>query len=254
MPENKASTTTQADAPRQICLQDCEIDYALRRSSRRSIGFRIDDQGLRVTAPHRASQALIDSALQAKQGWILQKLEARRQQPPPSPRPIWEEGSRLPFLGREVRLQLVGPQPPLPFYCAQSACLALALSPTASPERVRTHLQQRLQEEAGPWLEARLQAQAARMGLQAQGFSLSSARGRWGSCSAAGRIRLNWRLIHLAPELADYVAVHELAHLREMNHGPRFWAIVAAFFPEHRQARKALREHGQRIMQLLEPA
>ena len=77
-------------------------------------------------------------------------------------------------------------------------------------------------------------------------LSLSSARTRWGCCSASG-IRLNWRLIHLPLDLVDYVVAHELAHLREMNHSARFWAEVARLCPDWRERRAALKKHGGEI-------
>lgn len=252
MPKEKSFAVSEAEVRHRICLQDQLVVYELRRSNRRSIGFRIDDQGLRITVPHRASQALIDSALHSKQRWILDKLEARRQRPSIPSAIEWKDGSRLLFMGQDVALTLVGVDIDLSFHCPQSARLFLNLSPSTSTERIKAHLQKCLQEEARSRLGSRLQAHAARMSLHPQGFSLSSARSRWGSCTAAGHVRLNWRLIHLAPELADYVMVHELAHLREMNHSPRFWALVAAYFPKHRQARKDLRERGQHVMHLFE--
>ncbi|MDR1462599.1 MAG: M48 family metallopeptidase, partial [Azoarcus sp.] len=71
---------------------------------------------------------------------------------------------------------------------------------------------------------------------------LSSARTRWGSCSLKTGIRLNWRLIHFDSSIIDYVIVHELAHLTEMNHSARFWAIVARYFPDYRGARDTLKK------------
>ncbi|HNB07544.1 MAG TPA: DUF45 domain-containing protein, partial [Thauera aminoaromatica] len=71
--------------------------------------------------------------------------------------------------------------------------------------------------------------------------SLSSAATRWGSCSTRSGIRLHWRLIHLEPALIDYVVAHEVAHLAEMNHSPRFWAVVERLYPDWRAARAALR-------------
>ena len=72
-------------------------------------------------------------------------------------------------------------------------------------------------------------------------WALSSARTRWGSCAADGSIRLNWRLMHFPVEIIDYVVAHELAHLREMNHGPRFWSAVGELFPDWKRAREWLR-------------
>jgi predicted metal-dependent hydrolase len=82
---------------------------------------------------------------------------------------------------------------------------------------------------------------AERLGVRMTRLSLSSAATRWGSASADGRIRLNWRLVHFATPVIDYVVTHELAHLREMNHSPAFWAVVRTALPGYEQARGALR-------------
>jgi len=74
-------------------------------------------------------------------------------------------------------------------------------------------------------------------------WSLTSARTRWGSCSPGGHVRLNWRLIHCPIPVIDYVIAHELAHLEELNHGPRFWARVEVLYPDWRRERKALRAY-----------
>ena len=69
---------------------------------------------------------------------------------------------------------------------------------------------------------------------------LSSARTQWGSCNQKGEIRLHWRLVQLPPAIADYVIAHEVAHLVELNHSPRFWALVESLFPGHAEARREL--------------
>ncbi|MEH6303933.1 DUF45 domain-containing protein, partial [Salmonella enterica subsp. enterica serovar London] len=72
------------------------------------------------------------------------------------------------------------------------------------------------------------------LGVRHSAYALSSAATRWGSCTADGKIRLNWRLVHFPLSLIDYVVAHELAHLKEMNHSPRFWDTVESIFPEFR--------------------
>ena len=72
-------------------------------------------------------------------------------------------------------------------------------------------------------------------------LALSAARTRWGSCSSKTGIRLNWRLLHFSPHVVDYVVAHELAHLREMNHSPRFWAVVAQLCPNFKTTRDELK-------------
>lgn len=93
--------------------------------------------------------------------------------------------------------------------------------------------------------EARLAFYAQQLRLAAPRFFLSGARSRWGSCNASGRIGLNWRLIQAPQFVIDYVVVHELAYLREMNHSRRFWSIVAEAFPRHAEARAHLDERGR---------
>ncbi|MEG1054671.1 MAG: M48 family metallopeptidase, partial [Janthinobacterium sp.] len=77
--------------------------------------------------------------------------------------------------------------------------------------------------------------------------SLSSAGTRWGSCTIERKIRLNWRLIHFSLPLIDYVVAHELSHLLEMNHSPRFWATVESIYPDYDGAKQALRKRSQEL-------
>ena len=93
------------------------------------------------------------------------------------------------------------------------------------------------------YAEARLALVAQDTGHRYQRVSVRLQRGRWGSCSSRSGIRLNWRLMHFALPNIDYVVAHELSHLREMNHGPQFWATVQSILPEFESARKALRDH-----------
>lgn len=85
---------------------------------------------------------------------------------------------------------------------------------------------------------------AAALGRRAGRLRLADPRGRWGSCSAAGDIMLSWRLILAPPEVLDYVAAHEVAHLAQMNHSPAFWAVVARLMPDYGPRRAWLRRHG----------
>ena len=84
--------------------------------------------------------------------------------------------------------------------------------------------------------------------LDTVSIRLSNARSRWGSCHASGRISLNWRLIHMPQHLIDYVVVHELAHLREMNHSPRFWAVVGSVIPDYTARRREMRRESHRYL------
>lgn len=106
-----------------------------------------------------------------------------------------------------------------------------------------------LKEAARTDFSARLSRWAGRMGVAPAKLSIRTQHARWGSCSSRGAISLN-ALLMLAPEaVRDYVIVHELAHLREMNHSPRFWAVVAAALPDYAQSRDWLKNNGHALLQ-----
>jgi predicted metal-dependent hydrolase len=98
-----------------------------------------------------------------------------------------------------------------------------------------------LRERARQLLPARLLELAARHGLAVSRVSIRNQKSRWGSCSRAAHICLNWRLILVPDFVRDYVMIHELMHLKRMDHSPRFWKLVAAAYPEYESARRWLR-------------
>jgi predicted metal-dependent hydrolase len=104
-----------------------------------------------------------------------------------------------------------------------------------------------LRARAIDWFRGRVEEYCHRLGLSMPEVRLSAARTRWGSCSSRSGIRLHWRLIHLEPALIDYVVAHEVAHLLEMNHSPRFWSVVERLFPGWQDARRRLRVQGGRL-------
>jgi predicted metal-dependent hydrolase len=108
------------------------------------------------------------------------------------------------------------------------------------------HVERALRKRARVELPARLVELAAALGVSASRVSVRNQRWRWGSCSRRGHICLNWRLVAMPSWVRDYVIVHELMHLKRLDHSPRFWKLVAAACPEHEQARAWLREHASR--------
>lgn len=227
-----------AESVRQLRIAGQPVSYRLRRSARRTIGLTIDHQGLRVAAPQRAPLTDIEALLRTHGRWVLDKLADWATRVPPA-RPAVVPGMSLSIAGQRVtvgieperrrgyRLDLVGQQLWVHGHPSFAEALRAALMALARED-----------------LAARLAVLAPRLGRPVPPWQLSSARTRWGSCSAHGRIRLNWRLILLPPELIDYVVAHELAHLIEMNHGPGFWSVVAGLCPDWRARRAELRRLG----------
>ena len=221
------------------------LDYRLLRSRRRSVGFLIDDDGLRVTAPQWLTMMDIESAISAKQAWIFKKINEQRERSVRRLRPPmeWRDGAKLPYLGSDVTLRIAFNSTVGARFDEDQRELHISLPGSATEQQLKDRVQGWLQGEAKRVFADRLAIYSEKLGVQFSSFALSSASTQWGSCTADGRIRLNWRLMHFALPNIDYVVAHELSHLREMNHGPQFWTTVQSVLPEFEIARKALRDH-----------
>ncbi|CAM5179661.1 YgjP-like metallopeptidase domain-containing protein OS=Castellaniella defragrans OX=75697 GN=HNR28_001782 PE=4 SV=1 [Castellaniella defragrans] len=232
-----------------LTLAGLPLGYALRRSRRKSIGLVVRDTGLLIQAPTWASQQQINETIAQKSHWIQEKLRKRaeRLELLALQASQWREGGRIPYLGVPIRLHLDGgqalryqgdPDAPTP-----GDRLSLPLPHDAAAERIQERAQGWLQQRARLEFESRLNHYLALAGQAINGWSLSSAQGRWGSCTSQRHIRLNWRLIHFDPPLIDYVVAHEVAHLRHMDHSPEFWREVDRLYPDFKQARDTLARH-----------
>jgi predicted metal-dependent hydrolase len=236
-------------------LADTVVAYAFNRGKRRTIGFVVGPDGLTVSAPKWVPLHEVDSAVKGKSRWILQKLqEARdRHERLESARIDWKDGATLPFLGEPVILVLDPRQersgaggvlhagteglPGVP-----RLTLYIGLPHSATPAQIRDAVQAWLMRQAKRIFTERLQHFAPLLRVQWRKLSLSSAGTRWGSASADGSIRLNWRLVHYRQSVIDYVVAHELSHLRVMDHSPRFWDTVASVMPDYAQRRNQLKD------------
>jgi predicted metal-dependent hydrolase len=226
--------------PRRIALSGHDVDYRLVRARRQSIGMQIDLSGLTVRAPRWVTIREIEEALSERADWVVRTLvEWRGRRRDVLPRE-WKSGARILYAGRELALAL---------YPARKKAISADLfhltvvHPSPQDERqVATFVGRWLKDEALRLLEPQVSAFASRVTSAPPPVKLSNARSEWGSCTHKGDIRLNWRLVQLPPELATYIVAHEVAHLIEMNHSPRFWALVETLFPGHAIARRALDE------------
>jgi len=238
-----ASVFRHPRGQRDIRFGEHIVAYELRRARRRSIGFAISADGLTVSAPRWVGIGDVEAALREKAPWILRKLHEQRERARrlSDARVDWRDGTTLPFLGRTVVVRLDAKASGA-VLDAGTGALHLGLPQGAAPAQIRDVVQSWLQRQARRVFDERCQLFAARLNVRMKRLSLSSAATRWGSASADGSIRLNWRLVHFALPVIDYVVTHELAHLREMNHSAAFWGVVRSVLPEYEQARGVLRD------------
>ena len=240
---------------REIHLHQHLVSYDLKRARRSSIGFVVGAEGLSVNAPRWVGIGDIEAALQEKAAWILRKLQeqqtrARRLQ---AAKVDWREGTTIPFLGEDVIIVLGARSTGAVLNSDAAAVqgqlagvprltLHVGLPDSAAPEQIRDAVQSWLQRQARRIFEERCRHFATQLEVRYTRLALSSAQTRWGSANADGSIRLNWRLVHFALPTIDYVVAHELAHLREMNHSPRFWDVVRSVLPDYERARGNLKD------------
>jgi len=214
---------------RQLQLEGGILSYHLVRAKRRTIALFVDGDGIEARAPRHAAIADIETFIREKERWIRRRLAEPRRRPL-----VWEAGTRLPWLGRTVSLMLRHGESGV--WLSEDR-LELGLADGAS---LRERALDWMRTQALEFFRGRVAELVRSRGLRVVAVGLSNAQTRWGSCGSNGRILLNWRLMMLPPHLIDYVAAHELAHLRELNHSPRFWGIVALLYPDFRAARREL--------------
>jgi predicted metal-dependent hydrolase len=248
-------------ANRESRLGDAMVAYEFRRSKRLTIGFSVGPDGLVVSAPKWVPLHQMESALLERADWIIKKLDETRERRAQleSARIEWRDGTQIPFLGEQVivvldprhafgnagaQLQVDANNDGMTLPGVPHKTLHVALPHSATPEQIRDAVQAWLMRQSKRIFTERMNHFAPLLGVQWRKLSLSSAGTRWGSASADGSIRLNWRLVHFKMSVIDYVVAHELSHLRVMDHSPRFWDTVRTVVPDYVALRSALKDQA----------
>ena len=225
---------------RAVLLEGRHIAYTLKRSAkRRSIGLRIDDRGLTVSMPLRAAESWLNEVLQDRASWVVDKLDGWQARAPAAL--CWMDGEIIPYLGDILTLR-VG-QFSRPVQCFGDE---LRVRDEGSAARIEQRVLAWYRQQALPLFAARAVHYAPMLDVKPESVKLTTAKTRWGSCTSSGAVRLNVQLIKLPHYLIDYVVVHELAHLREMNHSAAFWRVVASACPDYAKFRAELKAVGLR--------
>jgi len=231
IPPERASAP--AGALRFLVLAGAEVlRYRLVRRARAPLSVRVAAEGVRVCAAPRTPLGEIESFLREHAQWIARELAKG------TPRRFHgADGETLPVAGREVTVRV---RAGAPLVRLADERLEVSVPEPLQRDTVRAALvawfAARTRERIAPLVLAHAQV----FGRAPACVAVSHARCEWGSCAAGGRVRLAWRLAMLAEPLADYVAAHEAAHLVELNHSPRFWALVARRIPDWRERRAEL--------------
>ena len=235
---------------RKLRLGDADVPYALVRSRRRrsTVAFAIEDGAvLTVRAPQRTTVAEIEELARDHARWILRRLEEVRDIVPPRRR-SWVTGETIPYLGREVPLDVV------PVLGLAASCqlrggmmelyLPITMRQRDAGESAVDVLTKWYRARAADHFAERADAWAERLRVRYGRMIVTSPLQRWGSCDAHNNIRINWRVLLAPPRIVDYVIAHELCHVVHRNHGPRFWAKLERAMPDCVARRDELRRIG----------
>lgn len=218
-----------------------KVDQIIR-SKRRTLALIVKPDGsLVVRAPLRTSEKSIREFIETHTDWILRKQAEALASLPPAPRQ-YMPGETFPYLGEAYSLEIVRGQKK-PLVLAETFKLSESARGKAKLAFERWY---RLQ--AKQVLTERVLHYASQYGFQYKKIGITSARTRWGSCSADGSLNFSWRLILNSLELVDYVVVHELVHTVFHNHSKRFWKRVETILPDYKERRKRLHKNGQALM------
>jgi len=226
------------------------LSFEIRRSRRRkSVGITVDRGGqLVLHAPVGCPMEKLEEVARSRRLWVYSKLaekEALYQPPPPRE---YVSGEGFYYLGQSYRLLVFEPDPNEAFTPPLRFFQGRFMLRRDERLRGRDHFIGWYTVRARLWVSERLDGLARRVGVTPSGVTISDLGTRWGSCGASGAVNFHWRTIMLPADIAEYVVVHELAHLIEPRHSAAFWCCLERVIPEFAERKRWLAENGVRYV------
>ena len=215
--------------------------YTLIRSKRKTVALYVRNGGVEVRAPLKMPKREIDKFVASKEKWITDKLIKSKTQTNRRESFSLDYGSPVTYRGRHYYIEET---------CGNRAGFdgeRFYMPPNLMPEKIKAACVRVYRLLAKQYLTERTLAFAQKMSVSPADIKITAARTRWGSCSTKKNINFSWRLAMADDEVIDYVVVHELAHLKEMNHSKKFWAIVESMIPDYKKCKKQLKELQHRL-------
>ena len=233
----------------RVQFGDATIEYDVQRSGRRKKTVQITMAGGRVlvAAPSDTPHSKLEAIVRKRAPWILRQAPDAVLQ---VPRKRFVSGETLPYLGRNVRLVVEPadvPSPEVRFdHWSFRIAVPIGLDESKRYDEIWKAFVQWYRQRASHRLPRTVELWRKRIGWsETPGVLVRDQRQRWGSCAPDGTLRFNWRVAMVHPELAEYVVVHELAHLKISSHSAEYWTLISSLLPDAQQRRRRLREEGR---------
>jgi len=218
------------------------IEYVLTRSKRKTLALYIHDGTVEIRAPLKMPQRAIDEFVASKEKWIRSKLAVSKERMSQRESFSLTYGDTVTYRGNEYPI-IAGDSGRVGFNGE-----SFSVPPGMTPEQIKqacVHIYRMLAKRVLP---DKVYHYAKLMSVAPTAVKINNAKTRWGSCSQKKSINLSWRLIIAEDDVIDFIVVHELAHIKEMNHSERFWAIVQDILPNYNERNKKLRELQKRLI------
>lgn len=224
----------------------------IRSARRKTAAIKVDLDGVSVRVPQDLPAERIQKLIAGKVDWVEKKLDVAEQKR----RGIEAQAMQSATLGAGSPILLQGSRRRLELQSASEVSIAETSAQLRvqgpgdlirDPDQLRALIEQWLYARAVEELQLSINVYKQKVGVSPSQIQIKDYRARWGSCKPDGSIQLNWRLIHAPIYVMDYVVIHELCHLLEMNHSQRFWSEVERIDPQYRMKREWLKDNGWRL-------
>lgn len=236
-----------------IVVDDKKISYTLRKTRRKTIGISIDMKGeVRVSAPVGVSEKQICEAVQKKAGWIAKKVNEAIEMNSNVVLKEFVSGEKFSYLGKDYTLEVLEKDSGKAEVRMKDDSVFVYITRGYSGESRKQAVKEALikwyRQRFSEVVSQRMEKYSLQLQVAPRRVVIKDQKTRWGSCSQKGNINLNWRLIMAPLPVIDYVIVHELCHLKVMNHSKSFWKLVESILPDCHDNRRWLKTNGKRLM------
>ncbi|WP_313612453.1 M48 family metallopeptidase [Agrobacterium sp.] len=210
------------------------------RATRITLRIEPGGKGLKLTIPYGLHHREVDDFLERHQGWLKSRLEKL------GPEQHLRHGGIISIRGISHRIEHTGTLRGVT-QAIQTPEGEAVLRVSGLPEHTGRRISAYMKKEARADLERLVAMHAKTVGRPVRSLTMKDTRSRWGSCSYEGNLSFSWRIVMAPASVIDYLAAHEVAHLREMNHGPKFWALCKALCPHMEESKAWLKRHGSQL-------
>ena len=229
------------------------IPYSIRRSRKaKYVSLSVGADGVHVVAPFSMNDSEIISLVEKRRKWIFNKFESYRQwlMQIPAEREF-VSGEKLLFMGVNYPLKVLEHKRRYTNVNLTDGQFLVAINADIPIEKRREEIRGKLEQwyirRAKELITERLELFSNKIGAKVNTVRFKNQKTRWGSCSQKRNLNFNWKLVMAPTHIVDYVVIHELCHLRQMNHSKEFWQLVESQIPDYKERRKWLKENGVKL-------